>query len=117
MKPRRVLPLLAIALAGAAGLAWVWSSRVSGPAATLVSSEPPPATAQEASRSPALERETSSPRAEVAHLDAASTPRTESFPLDGAAWIEGRVRAPGSAPADETLAVWAFEPSATAAME
>ncbi len=39
--------------------------------------------------------------------------RTETFPLQGALWIEGSVRVPKDSPPDETLQVWAFEDAAS----
>ncbi len=118
MSARRTLPLLAIALAGAVGVAWLWSSVGTRPAESAgetaaTSTEEPRPAASSLQRSP----ETEAPRVEAAPLEAAATTRTESFPLDGAAWIEGHVRMPRGAPADETLLVWAFEPSAAVAMQ
>ncbi|MFN0009840.1 MAG: carboxypeptidase regulatory-like domain-containing protein [Planctomycetota bacterium] len=103
------LALVAVMLVAAAGIFFLWRAIGSGPAAPELGPR-----VVEADR--AGDASASSPTALEA-ADAADRPmrtketfaRTESFPLEGASWIAGRIVFPDGSPPDETLEVWAIE--------
>jgi hypothetical protein len=115
---RKTLGIAAALLGGALGLGLLWRALEKPPP-----SEPPPAAVEAESParpSPAAEALESGGDASVAagrstaEVDRSArsiehAARTESFALEDAAWITGRVEFPDGAPPDETLEAWAFQ--------
>lgn len=109
---RKPLALVAALLGAAVGLGLLWRALGSRPVVT----DPAPQAVEEGAREvpaaapSALESAEGLGRAPDRSKRAAEiAAHTESFPMDGAAWVAGRVVFPDGSPPDETLEVWAFE--------
>jgi len=103
------LALVAVLLAAAAGIFFLW--RAIGSGAAVPEPAPRGVEAEPSSDAPAisaipLEPADGPDRSKRAEETFA---RNESFPLEGATWIAGRVVFPDGSPPDETLEVWATE--------
>src|SRR5438128_2157759 len=114
MDKRRAVWLLVLIAVFGAGLLVLWKS-IGGSAPTIATTEQAQDSEPHDDRrrvaasldAPDVAADVARERSSSVAASVATTDRSENFALEGARWIEGRVRIPAGAPSDESLAVWA----------
>src|SRR5262245_40381896 len=117
MRPGRIV-LLLVLLAVLGGVLFLLGRSLDPSAVETATTEPGRAvgpgaaaarsTSEALQAAPAAEGERNA-SSEESRVQASRAPKDENFALDGARWIEGLLRYPDGAPADDTLYVWAVD--------